>query len=150
MKPTEGTLRHVTSRRDPQPGAADVAPGAVWGRRHREVEWSRERGAALVELVGRLTSGRIPERIPGRALDLGCGPGRNAVWLAHQGWTVTGVDTSAVALAEAALRARDAGGSLELGQVDGLTYVPPAVAARVWRCERAPNGAEGPVVEVVA
>ncbi len=38
----------------------------------------------------------------GRALDLACGAGRNAVWLATRGWEVTGTDYSAVALATAA------------------------------------------------
>lgn len=38
---------------------------------------------------------------PGRALDLACGEGRNAVWLAEQGWEVTAVDFSPVALAKA-------------------------------------------------
>jgi len=37
----------------------------------------------------------------GRALDLACGEGRNAVWLAERGWTVTGVDFSPVGLAKA-------------------------------------------------
>ncbi|MGW2375748.1 MULTISPECIES: class I SAM-dependent methyltransferase [Kitasatospora] len=38
---------------------------------------------------------------PGRALDLGAGEGRNAIWLATQGWEVTGLDFSAVALERA-------------------------------------------------
>lgn len=38
----------------------------------------------------------------GRALDLACGEGRNAIWLAGRGWRVTGVDFSAVALERAA------------------------------------------------
>ena len=37
----------------------------------------------------------------GRAVDLACGEGRNAIWLAEQGWQVTGVDFSAVGLAKA-------------------------------------------------
>jgi len=38
---------------------------------------------------------RLP---PGRALDLACGAGRNAVWLAEQGWSVTAVDKAESAL----------------------------------------------------
>ena len=40
----------------------------------------------LVETAGKLK--------PGRALDLACGTGRNAVWLAQHGWHVTAVDGS--------------------------------------------------------
>jgi SAM-dependent methyltransferase len=45
----------------------------------------------------------------GRALDLGCGPGRNAVYLASLGFEVDAVDLSPVALAWGAERARDEG-----------------------------------------
>jgi SAM-dependent methyltransferase len=44
---------------------------------------------------------------PGRALDLGCGVGRAAIWLAEQGWRVTGVDYSEVALRLARERRAD-------------------------------------------
>jgi SAM-dependent methyltransferase len=45
---------------------------------------------------------------PGRALDLGCGPGRNAIWLARQGFDVDAVDLSPAAVAWASERAREA------------------------------------------
>ncbi len=45
---------------------------------------------------------------PGTALDLGCGSGANAIWLASQGWIVTGVDVSGVALELAAEHASEA------------------------------------------
>ena len=44
-------------------------------------------------------------RTPGQALDLGCGEGNSAIWLARHGWQVTGVDVSVTALARAAQHA---------------------------------------------
>jgi tellurite methyltransferase len=42
----------------------------------------------------------IAEQLPvGRALDLACGTGRNALWLAQQGWSVTAVDGAPAAIA---------------------------------------------------
>lgn len=46
---------------------------------------------------------------PGKALDVGAGQGRNAVWLAQQGWDVTGIDISGVGLAAAEANAEKAG-----------------------------------------
>jgi len=45
----------------------------------------------------------------GKALDLACGEGRNAVWLATQGWQATGVDFSSSGLAKAAALAEASG-----------------------------------------
>ena len=54
---------------------------------------------------------------PGRAFDLGCGTGRDAVYLAQQGWTVTGVDAVPQALDAARKRAAAAG--VEVQWVEG-------------------------------
>ncbi|HEX3542202.1 MAG TPA: class I SAM-dependent methyltransferase [Acidimicrobiales bacterium] len=53
------------------------------------------------------------QEIPGRALDVGCGEGADAVWLARHGWQVTGLDVSAVALSRAREAAKDAGVEIE-------------------------------------
>ena len=50
---------------------------------------------------------------PSTALDTGCGVGADAIWLASQGWTVTALDVSQVALDRAAATARRAGADVE-------------------------------------
>jgi SAM-dependent methyltransferase len=62
---------------------------------------------------------------PGRALDLACGEGRNAVWLAEQGWQVTGVDFSEVALEKARLLAEQHKVQAEWIRADLFEYEPP-------------------------
>ena len=62
---------------------------------------------------------------PGLALDLACGAGRNAVWLAQQGWRVTGVDFSQVALAKAVALAGSRGVEVDWVEADLLGYEPP-------------------------
>src|SRR5690625_2504728 len=72
-------------------------PRAFWEQFYGEKDrtWSGRVNPRLVEEAGELT--------PGRALDLGCGEGADAVWLAERGWQVVAVDISATALQ----RARD-------------------------------------------
>lgn len=71
---------------------------------------------------------------PARALDLACGEGRNAVWLAERGWQVTGVDFAEAALAKAAELAAGRGVELELVHADLLDWAPPTRAHElvVW------------------
>jgi SAM-dependent methyltransferase len=63
--------------------------------------WSGHANPVLREVVARLE--------PGTALDVGCGEGGDAVWLAEQGWTVVGIDLSTVALERAAAAAAERG-----------------------------------------
>lgn len=65
--------------------------------------WSGNPNRVLVDELERLPL------TPTTALDLGCGTGGDALWLADRGWTVTGVDIAAAALAEAERAADDAG-----------------------------------------
>lgn len=74
--------------------------------------WESGPRAELVELV---TTGRIR---PGRAIDLGCGSGANAVFLAEHGFDVTGVDFSPVALAAARRAAATAGAEVRFVEAD--------------------------------
>lgn len=87
-----------------------------WDERYR----SRERlfsGNPNGVLVAEATD--LP---PGRALDLGCGEGADAIWLARRGWHVTGIDLSTVALERAAATA---GADLE----DRLTWIQGDITA---------------------
>ncbi len=61
---------------------------------------------------------------PGRALDLACGGGRNAVWLAENGWTVTAVDFSANALAVARQLAAEHDAEVDWVEADVRSYRP--------------------------
>lgn len=81
-----------------------VTPAEAWEFRYQEQSqrWSGNPNATLVDLVR-----GIPAN--GRALDLGSGEGADAVWLARQGWRVTGVDISPTAAARAHGAAIEAG-----------------------------------------
>lgn len=69
--------------------------------RDREQVWSGKPNPLLVRETDSLT--------PGSALDLGCGEGADAIWLAERGWAVTGVDISSTALERAAAHAANNG-----------------------------------------
>lgn len=69
--------------------------------RKRDRVWSGRANPVLVDVAGSLP--------PGAALDLGCGEGGDAIWLAERGWRVTAVDVSATALERASAEATAAG-----------------------------------------
>ncbi|MGW5174730.1 class I SAM-dependent methyltransferase [Streptomyces sp. NPDC004082] len=133
--------------------AGDPAVREEWDTRYAEREqlWSGRPNGALEAEVAGLT--------PGRALDIGCGEGADAVWLAREGWEVTAIEVSGVALERAARHARDAGvtvrwvhaalteaalapGSFDLvsAQYPALLRTPDAAAERALLAAVAPGG----------
>ncbi|HET9691497.1 MAG TPA: methyltransferase domain-containing protein [Acidimicrobiales bacterium] len=80
---------------------------AYWDERYRSEErlWSGRPNATLVDAAGHLPAGR--------ALDVGCGEGADAIWLAGRGWEVLGVDISAVAIERAGAARRSQPGDVQ-------------------------------------
>ena len=89
-----------------------------WNARYtqKELLWTAEPNRLFAAEVGGLE--------PGRALDVACGEGRNAVWLAERGWRVTAVDFSDVALAKGARLAESRGVEVDWVVADALDYEP--------------------------
>jgi SAM-dependent methyltransferase len=102
--PASSARPPASSARPPADGyVGDPAVQAEWDGRYadRERLWSGQPNGALVAEVADLT--------PGRVLDVGCGEGADAIWLASSGWDVTALEVSGVALERAAGHAREAG-----------------------------------------
>jgi SAM-dependent methyltransferase len=93
-----------------------------WDRRYAKVEnlWSAKPNRFLVAEVESLA--------PGRALDLACGEGQNAIWLASLGWRVDAVDYSPVAIAKARARSERDGVDVAFEETDLVEYEPQPAA----------------------
>ena len=96
---------------------------SMWNDRYRErgAVFGSEPNRFLVEVVAGL--------VPGTALDLGCGQGRNALWLASRGFEVTGLDLSPVAIEQAREVAAEQGLDATFETVDLVTWKPDG---QVW------------------
>jgi 2-polyprenyl-3-methyl-5-hydroxy-6-metoxy-1,4-benzoquinol methylase len=103
---------------------------------HGDIEFTQDYWDNRYLTADRLWSGRPNVQLvaqaadlqPGDALDVGCGEGADAIWLAGQGWHVSAVDVSAVALDRAARHAAAQGGELAARitwqQADLLSWDP--------------------------
>ena len=80
--------------------------------------------------VNAVVRDEVAEVPAGRALDVGCGEGGDALWLAGHGWQVLGIDVSQVALDRAAAHARETGlkARTTWEHRDLLVWTPPAAA----------------------
>lgn len=87
-------------------------PKEFWNQNHKE-----QRQLARTEPNDFMVR-MLKDRKPGRALDIGMGQGRNAIWLAKQGWDVTGVDISDVGIAMAQEEAKKLGVTIKAIQKD--------------------------------
>lgn len=93
----------------------------AWDRRYEEAEliWSAEPNQLLPPAVEGVE--------PGKALDLAAGEGRNAVWLASQGWDCTAVDFSTVAIEKGRRLAETQGLDVEWVVDNVLAYEPEPI-----------------------
>jgi SAM-dependent methyltransferase len=92
---------------------------SAWDARYASASglvWSAEPNRFVVESVSGL--------MPGAALDLAAGEGRNAVWLAEQGWRVTAVDFAPVAVERGRELAATRGVPIEWRVADVTAYRP--------------------------
>ncbi|WP_203337010.1 class I SAM-dependent methyltransferase [Nocardioides limicola] len=89
---------------------------SAWDARYAEADqvWSIGPNEFVAEECAGLS--------PGIAVDLACGEGRNAIWLADLGWQVTGVDFSPVAIEKARSRRSD---GVDWVCADALDWTPP-------------------------
>ncbi|MGA8987531.1 class I SAM-dependent methyltransferase [Aeromicrobium sp.] len=117
---------------------SNMTSSADWDGFYREQSaiWSGEPNAQLVAEATRLA--------PGSALDVGCGEGADAMWLAQHGWDVTAVDVSDVALERARAHSTSLGHDIAFHHLDVVT-TPPAphtydlVSAQFFQLEDPPR-----------
>lgn len=124
---TQGHGGHVHGH---EPHDAPLGTAAErWNARYAEREriWSGRPNAALVAEVGRLQAAGLE---PARALDLGAGEGADAEWLAAEGWTVTAVDVSDIAIG----RARERAPQVDWVVADLVTWEPTGWYELVSAC----------------
>ncbi|TFH19494.1 MAG: class I SAM-dependent methyltransferase [Acidimicrobiales bacterium] len=93
---------------------------ATWDERYStsELIWTGQANQFVERHLADLT--------PGTAIDLGAGEGRNAVWLAQRGWSVTAVDFSQVGLDKALRLADEHDVTIAVERADATTWTPTA------------------------
>ena len=91
----------------------------AWDKRYEGGEWVWGAGP------NRFLAEQVANLKVGTALDVACGEGRNAIWLAEKGWRVVGVDFSSVGLEKARRLAEERGVTVNWVQGDLTMWIPP-------------------------
>jgi len=115
------TVRNVDAQGLGQKQFGSEAQAAEWDAKYSERDgaiWSGRPNGRLVTEAAGLT--------PGRALDVGCGEGADAIWLARSGWTVTAIDISYIAVERAREAAERAEVAVDWVRGDALQAPFPA------------------------
>ncbi|HEX8953476.1 MAG TPA: methyltransferase domain-containing protein, partial [Polyangia bacterium] len=95
-------------------------PHHDWNARYAEGDLPWDTGVPDGHLVATVGAGVIT---PGRALEVGCGTGTDVLWLAAQGFDVTGVDVSSLAIDKARAKAAAAGAAASRCRFDVLDFL---------------------------
>ena len=99
---------------------------AEWDTRYRLAREAQPGQASRLwsALPAQIVQDTVTPWTPARALDLATGDGRNAIWLAGHGWSVTAVDFSAEAIGQAGAHAAESGVSVDWQVGDATTWDP--------------------------
>ena len=103
-----------------RPGTTSDRMRERWNVRYASAD------AHSTPVPNRFLVAEVADLPPGRALDLACGAGRNAVWLAERGWSVTAVDFSDVGLSIARELGEARGTVVDWIEADVLVWTPTA------------------------
>lgn len=113
-------MMHPMAQTEPPTPSAEPGSASWWDQRYAgdDLLWSLEPNRFVVDECADLP--------PGRALDVACGEGRNAIWLAKVGWQVTAVDFSGAALDKARALADRARVQVSWVAADVVSWLPAA------------------------
>lgn len=119
--PTNSVPTNSAPTSSPTTSSAPTS-GDRWNDAYLEGSLPWDTGTPDADLVEAVRSGALP---PGRILEVGCGTGTNAVWLAGEGFSVAAVDCAPQAIVLARERAEKAGVKVDFAVNDILSEAPP-------------------------
>ena len=123
---TENALHKATINEGPTDIDKEPTTGNCRSRKLKQTDWNKTyKGAQFGDTPVDMHLQNLVEQLPlGAALDLGCGTGQNAIWLAEKGWLVDGVDIAKRAIAIAKRVAKERKLDISFAVADVLNWQP--------------------------